>query len=52
MNIDQCAERLGTSVRHVRGLVLGHDIPHIKVGGKLRFDPKKVDRWLEAHTVV
>jgi excisionase family DNA binding protein len=47
MNIEQVAERLGVSVRHMRRLVAEHRIPFVKWGHLLRFDPEEVDRWIE-----
>lgn len=47
MNIDQVAERLGVSVRHMRRLVAERRIPFVKWGHLLRFDPEDVDRWIE-----
>ena len=47
MNIDQVAERLGVSVRHMRRLVAERRIPFVKWGHLLRFNPDEVDRWLE-----
>lgn len=26
-------------------------IPRVKLGGKLRFDPREIERWLEANTI-
>ena len=47
MNIDQVAERLGVSVRHMRRLVAERRIPFVKWGHLLRFDPEDVDQWIE-----
>lgn len=47
MNIEQVAERLGVSVRHMRRLVAERRIPFVKWGHFLRFDPDEVDRWIE-----
>ena len=47
MNIDQVADRLGVSVRHMRRLVAERRIPFVKWGHLLRFDPDEVDRWIE-----
>ena len=47
MNIDQVAERLGVSVRHMRRLVAERRIPFVKWGHLLRFDPDEIDRWIE-----
>jgi excisionase family DNA binding protein len=38
---------LGTTARHVRRLVSERRIPHIKVGGLVRFDLDDIDRWLD-----
>lgn len=47
-SIEAEAERLDTSVRHIRGLIQDGKIPHVKVGRLLRFDPVAVDEWLDA----
>ena len=47
INIEQVAERLGVSVRHVRRLIAERRIPYVKWGHLLRFDPEEVDRWIE-----
>ena len=47
INIEQVAERLGVSVRHMRRLVAERRIPFVKWGHFLRFDPDEVDRWIE-----
>ena len=47
MNIEQVAERLGVSVRHMRRLVAERRIPFVKWGHFLRFDPDEVNRWIE-----
>ena len=51
MNIDQVAERLSVSVRHMRRLVAERRIPFVKWGHLLRFDPDEVDRWIEEFAV-
>ena len=51
MNIEQAADRLGVSVRHMRRLVSERRIPYLKWGHLLRFDPKDIDDWLESHLV-
>lgn len=51
MNIEEVAERLGVSVRHMRRLVAERRIPYIKWGHLLRFDPAEVDRWIEERAV-
>lgn len=46
MDIDEIAEHLGVSSRHVRRLVQERRIPYLKWGHLLRFDPVEVDAWL------
>lgn len=48
VTIDQLAERLGTSVRHVRRLVAERRVPYVTVGRLVRFDPDAVNSWLDA----
>ena len=51
LDIDQVAEHLGVSVRHVRRLVFERRIPYLKWGHLLRFDPTDVAAWLDAQRV-
>jgi excisionase family DNA binding protein len=46
LTIDQLAERLGITVRHVRRLVAERRVPYVKVGRLVRFDPSEIARWL------
>ena len=48
--IEQVAQRLGVTVRHVRRLVFELRIPYIKWGHLLRFDPTAIAQFIEAHT--
>lgn len=41
------AEYLGDTERHIRELVALRQIPHTKLGSKLRFDLDQVDAWLD-----
>lgn len=52
LDINAVATRLGTSHRHVRGLMEKREIPFFKVGGKVRFDPADIERWLETRRVL
>jgi excisionase family DNA binding protein len=47
LTIDQLAERLGVSTRHVRRLVAEKRVPYLKVGWFVRFDPADVATWLD-----
>jgi excisionase family DNA binding protein len=46
VDITGVANYLGSSVRHMRRLVSERRVPHIKVGGLVRFDLDVIDRWL------
>lgn len=52
VDLDWVVRRLGTTDRHVYSLVAGREIPHLKVGGRLRFDPEAIEQWLRANTRV
>ena len=47
MNIEQVAEHLGVSVRHVRRLVAERRIPFVKWGHLLRFNPIEIGYWIQ-----
>lgn len=51
LNIDELADHLGVTVRHVRRLIAERRIPFLKVGRFVRFDPDDVTDWLEAARV-
>lgn len=44
------AEYIGITERHVRRLVYDRKIPKVKIGGRLMFDPVKLDAWIEANS--
>lgn len=45
------ATYLGYTQRQVYDLVARRGIPHVKVGRTLRFDLRRIDRWIDAQTV-
>ncbi len=47
LSIDQLAERLGVSIRHIRRLVAERRVPYLKVGWLVRFDPAEITAWLD-----
>ena len=51
LTIDQLAERLGITVRHVRRLVAEKRVPYYKVGRLVRFDPAEITTWLGTRRV-
>jgi excisionase family DNA binding protein len=49
LTIDQLAEQLGITTRHVRRLVAERRVPYLKVGGLVRFDPAEIRSWIDAN---
>jgi excisionase family DNA binding protein len=47
LTIDQLADRLGVSTRHIRRLVAERRVPYLKVGWFIRFDPVEISGWLD-----
>lgn len=46
LDVDELAERLNISVRHVRRLVAERRIPYLKVGHLVRFEPAAINAWV------
>ena len=46
LTIEELADHLGVSVRHVRRLIAERRVPHLRVGRFIRFDPADVTAWL------
>lgn len=51
LTIEQLAEWLGITVRHVRRLVAERRIPYYKVGRLVRFDSEEIKAWLGTRRV-
>ena len=51
LSIDELAERLGVTQRHVRRLVAEKRVPYPKVGRFVRFDPAQIATWLDSSRV-
>jgi len=47
LTIDQLADRLGVSTRHIRRLVAEKRVSYLKVGKFVRFDPAEIGEWLD-----
>ncbi len=47
LRIEELAQRLGVSVRHLRRLVQERRIPSLKVGHFVMFDESEIAAWLE-----
>lgn len=51
LSLEEVADLLATSTRHVRRLVYERRIPYVKVGRWVRFDRSALAEWLEEHAV-
>jgi len=47
LDVNELAERLNISVRHVRRLVAERRVPYLKVGHLVRFDPAAIEAWVD-----
>lgn len=53
LDTDAAAAYLGYTPKQLRSLVERRQVPFMKVGRALRFDIRRLDRWIEqAHTDV
>lgn len=52
MTVAETAEMLTLSTQQVYRLASNRQIPHVKVGQRLFFDPVAIDKWIEDHTVL
>jgi excisionase family DNA binding protein len=50
IDIPAAAEKLGTTVVHVRRLISNKTIPYIKIGALVRFRPDQLDQWITDNT--
>jgi excisionase family DNA binding protein len=51
LDVSALAKRLSVPERHVRRLVAENRVPYLKWGHLVRFDPRQIERWLEAAQV-
>ena len=49
IDVPALAERLGTTERFIRRLTAEDRVPFLKIGKFVRFDPKEIDHWVNAH---
>lgn len=47
---EEVAERLGVKLRWVRRAIERHQLPFVRVGRLVRFDPETIERWIEANS--
>lgn len=52
LNVDQAADFLGTTPRHIRDLWARRELPGIRLGSRaIRFEPDALEAWFDAHRV-
>lgn len=51
LTLDQICERLKVKRSFIYDLTSRRQIPHIKVGRLLRFDPDEINSWLQSQRV-
>ena len=51
LTMDQLAQRLGVTHRHIRRLVDERRVPFLRVGRFIRFDAAEISAWLERSRV-
>lgn len=51
LTINQVAERLQVSTRTIHRWITASSIPVTYIGKAIRFDEKKIERWIESQTI-
>ena len=51
INVKELSTALNLSRFRIYRMVEAGGIPHVRIGRTVRFDPDKVDRWLEKKSV-
>ncbi len=51
INVKQLSESTGLSVFTLYSWINQKRIPYVKVGRLVRFDPKRIEKWIEEKTV-
>lgn len=51
LNADQLSEKIGLSKDTIYTLVSMRKIPHLKVGRRVLFPVKGIEKWLEVNTI-
>ena len=52
IDVPTAAKFLGLSVHTLYKMVSQRRIPYIKVGSRVKFDPRKLDEWIKQRTVM
>ena len=51
LTVRQLAEQFNCSPDFIYSLTYARKIPFVKIGRAIRFDPRKIDRWLDENSV-
>jgi len=51
IDIPAAADKFATTERHIRELIYRREIPYLKVGHLVRFDPDELAEWIDAQRV-
>ncbi len=51
LNVEEAALYMGIKVDTLRKKARLRELPHVKVGGSVRFDVKALDLFIEQHTI-
>jgi predicted DNA-binding transcriptional regulator AlpA len=47
MDVKDAAQYLGMSENAIRAKGAAYDIPRVRIDGRLRFDRREIDRWID-----
>ena len=51
LTTSECSKLCGFSVSKIYKLTMNREIPHKKIFGRLRFEEKKLIKWLEEQSI-
>ncbi len=51
LDVKQCSNYLNISTHFLYKLVEKKELEHIRLGGKILFDEKRLEAWIDEHTV-
>ena len=51
LNIEETASLLGLAIPTIYKAVCARKIPFIKIGGRLLFDPERIEEWINSKKV-
>jgi excisionase family DNA binding protein len=51
LDVDQIAELLCVKPNGIRQMVARRQIPHVRIGRRVRFDPTEIHQWIQTQRV-